>query len=323
MERILIVDDDPNNLDVLDQELRDAGYETRLSAGGKDGLAAVREGGMDLVLLDIMMPEVSGVETLCRLREEYSMADLPVIMVTAKDQSQDVVESLSLGANDYVSKPIDIPVLLARVRTQLSLRRLMRQKDDFVRIASHDLKSPLMSILSYAGLLLKRLPEGMAQGDEARRFISRIHANAMEMGRLIEDLLDFQVLEDGTLALSSAPVDLNELAGQIVEGNVEVARAKQIQLGFEPSPGLPPVEADEWRLNQVIENLVGNAIKYCPPGGQATVRAFALDGAVGLEVSDTGPGLSDEDLKKAFVRYARLSNLPTGGEKSYGIGLAI
>ncbi|MCX7015856.1 MAG: response regulator [Candidatus Sumerlaeota bacterium] len=323
MERILIVDDDANSLEMLDQELQEAGFETRLCVSGEAALDAIRGGGIDLMLLDIMMPDVSGLDVLRRLREQCTMSDLPVIVVTAKDHSRDVVESLTLGANDYLIKPIDISVLLARVRTQLSLRRLIRMKDELVQIASHDLKGPLMIIMSYAALMEERIPGGAPAIEEVRRFARRIRAQARDMGRLIEDLLDFQVIDDGTLNLFPKPFDLNRLAERVVDDYILPAAEKGIGISFKRGADLPPIEADETRIQQVLENLVGNAIKFSPEQSRTTVSTFALDGSVGVEVADTGPGLRESDLEKVFVKFAQLSNRPTRGEKSHGIGLAI
>ena len=120
---LLLVDDDEMNRDMLGRRIELEGYAVVLAEGGRQALALLERQVFDLVLLDVMMPEMNGLETLGRIREKHCPADLPVIMVTAKDQSEDVVEAFRLGANDYVTKPVDLPVALARIATQISHKR--------------------------------------------------------------------------------------------------------------------------------------------------------------------------------------------------------
>src|SRR5881397_328956 len=124
---LLVVDDNPMNRDMLARRLTRRGYTVTVAEDGYQALAMIEAQQFDLVLLDIMMPGISGLDVLKTLRQRYAVADLPVIMVTAKDESDDIVAALQLGANDYVTKPLDFPVVLARVQTQLSLRRAVAQ----------------------------------------------------------------------------------------------------------------------------------------------------------------------------------------------------
>lgn len=320
--RLLVVDDSETNRTLLGRRLTRIGYRIDEAESGERALAQLEAGAYDVVLLDIMMPGMSGVEVLTAIRGKHSAADLPVVMVTAKDASADLVESLRLGANDYITKPIDFAVLLARLQTQVSLHRLSQRKDEFLRIASHDLKNPLTVILGIAEMLQLTLPPGSALDEQHHEMLATIATRAHVMHRIIEDYLDFQALEDGELAIRAARGDLNAIADAIVRAHIPHAEAKGITLGFEPDASLPPVRVDPLRIGQVIENLVGNALKFSPPGAAVTVRTRA-NGDACLEVRDTGPGLTAADRAKLFVKYARLSNRPTGGEKSSGLGLAI
>jgi len=246
-----------------------------------------------------------------------------VIMATAKDNSEDIVGALALGANDYVTKPLDFAVVTARVQTQLAIKRLSELKDDFLRIASHDLKNPLMVVLTSGKMLQKRLPVGTAMTPEMQEVISKLIRRSVEMQRIIEDFLDFQALQDGRLELTRTEINLNHLAQQVIEDNQDYAREKKVELQTDFDHELPLIEADGVRLFQVINNIVSNAIKFGPPGTIARVHTSRKDRSVCLEVIDSGPGLKADDLNKVFGRYARLSNKPTGTEKSSGLGLAI
>jgi two-component system, sensor histidine kinase and response regulator len=322
--RILVVDDNEHNRDMLSRRLKRQGYAVETASEGKEALEKIADGDFALVLLDVMMPGMSGLDVLRQVRETHSIEELPVIMATAKGESHDIIEALDLQANDYVVKPIDFPVLLARVRTQLSLRRMAELKDDFLRIASHDLKGPLHAILSAASLIAMEVRPGQTMSEEMYEFIELIRNRTRQMWGIIEDFLDFQAFDDGQIQLHLGRVDLNEVVRTVTERNRAYAESKEIKLSADLAEPGPVVHADAGRLEQVIENFVSNAIKFSF-AGSATVARTRLDGggSAFLEVVDQGPGLKPEDEARLFMKYARLSNQPTGGEVSTGLGLAI
>jgi PAS domain S-box-containing protein len=450
---ILVVDDNEDNRDILSRRLKREGHRVALAENGQQALDIVAKEHFDLVLLDIMMPGMSGLEVLKRLRETYSPTQLPIIMATAKDQSKDIVEALKLGANDYVTKPLDFPVVLARVQTHLTLyrleealksekefkesliesayemiisvdlerrisqfnkaseekfgygrnevlgkhvdmlyadpeeyvrihdqsvrkngfvgevrnktkngeifcsslsasvlrdklnqpigvmtislditekkkieverERLQKLKDEFLSIASHDIKHPLSTIMGYASLVQKMFPVGTTVTEEGHEFLAKIYTHSRAMQRIVEDFLDFQALEDGHVKLTLAALNLNETVGKAIEAQAHYAKAKEISLRFEPEADLPVIRADGSRIEQVIINLVNNAIKFSPKGSAVTVRTQSDQKSITSEVIDSGPGIAKEDMPKLFIKYARLSNVPTAGEKSSGVGLAI
>lgn len=322
--RILIVDDNDMNLDLLSRRLQRQGYEVAAASGGQEALDMLSRERYDIALFDIMMPEVSGLEALQAVRKTQSLMDLPIIMVTAKNQSEDVVEALKLGANDYVTKPIDFPVLLARVQTAMQLKRLSALKDEFLRIASHDLKNPLTEVLGVASLVELMVPVGAPMPEKMHTLLGNIKKSARRMQGIVEDFLDFQALEDGAMKLKAAPFDLAEVAREVLEGNVAYAESKQVGLEAAGLEGPCWALGDRDRAGQVVQNFVDNALKFSPPGSGAVVVHLEGEGeAWRLGVRDHGPGLSEADLGKAFQKYSKLSAVPTAGEKSSGLGLAI
>lgn len=320
---LLVVDDNKLNREMLGRRLTRKGYSVTEAENGNQALELIENRAFDLALLDIMMPGISGIEALETIRKRHSAADLPVIMATAKSQSEDVVEALRLGANDYVTKPIDFPVLMARVQTHLNLKRLFKLKDEFLSIASHDLKNPLFVIVCQAYLIQSKVPPGALMSEEAYDMINKISQHARTMQQIIADFLDFQSVEEGHIKLATKQLDLNELAARVVENQQSYASEKNTALTFVPDERLPTVGADSNRIEQVVQNLIGNALKFSPRGGEVEVRTHALENAVLLEVYDRGPGLSNDDLQRVFNKYGKLSRTPTGGEKSSGLGLAI
>jgi two-component system sensor histidine kinase/response regulator len=320
---VLVVDDNEDNRDMLSRRLKRQGYTVSVAENGYQALDMIGAEKFDLILLDIMMPGISGMDVLKTLRETYTVADLPVIMATAKDQSEDVVAALKMGANDYVTKPLDFPVVLARVQSQLALKRLSKLKDDFLRIASHDLKNPLTVILGTVKMVQKHVPPGSTMSPEAHELLSKITKRAAEMQNIIEDFLDFQAMQDGELNLVLTQTNLNDIAHDAKESNHEYAAGKGVELVLELNPDLPVIQADPSRLTQVVRNFVSNAIKFGPRGSRVVIRTRVENDMQVLEVSDAGPGLSEDDMSRVFSRYAKLSNKPTGGEKSSGLGLSI
>lgn len=320
---LLVVDDNKLNREMLSRRLQRKGYLVTEAENGNQALDLIEKKSFDLALLDIMMPGISGIEALEVVRRRHSAAELPVIMATAKTQSEDIVEALRLGANDYVTKPIDFPVLLARVQTHLNLKRLFKLKDEFLSIASHDLKNPLFVIVCQAYLIQNKIPPGTAMTDEAYDMVGKISQHARTMQQIIADFLDFQSVEEGHIKLSVFPMDLSQLVARVVENQRSYASEKKIELLFETDELLPKATADTNRIEQVVQNLIGNAIKFTPQGGTIIARTRGLENAVLFEVQDSGPGLTEQDLQRVFVNFGRLSNTPTGGEKSSGLGLAI
>jgi len=333
--RILVVDDNEINRDILKLRLEVKGYRVESVESGPLALEALRTnpfdntfgveegGGFDIVLLDVMMPGMSGLEVLQEIRKTNSVADLPVIMVTAKDSSEDVVEALGLGANDYVTKPIDFAVLFARMNHALQLKHLTTQKDEFLAIASHDLKNPLAVIRGFLKLISLAAAEGEPMTKETLSLLERISKQSLTMERIIIDFLDFQAVEDGMISLDRNPVNLADVATHVIEMLEGYAGEKRMTLIGPTVSDLPNVMGDDTRLEQVVQNIVGNAIKFSKPGTTIRIDAQSTGEMVVLEVRDEGPGIPAGEGAKLFQKYVRLSNRPTGGEKSSGLGLVI
>jgi len=349
-KRILVVDDETSNRELIEALLEELGHDVDLAADGSEALAKL-DLSHDLVLLDVMMPGIDGFEVARRIRSESKVTDIPICMVTALSGKEERLRSVEAGANDFIVKPIDKAELKVRTASLLKakeakdtikryqaelerqncrlqeiceqLLKLGEQKDDFLRIASHDLKNPLTCIYGFADYINSQIPPGTVMTAKAHDCTAKIVSQSRVMQKIIADFLDFQALEDGQLKLTLEAVDLNELAREVLDRNGGYAEIKRITPQLDLAPGTLLVNADKSRLNQVLENFVSNALKFSSPGEQVTVCTRKTESGVLVEVRDSGPGLADEDREKLFVKYAKLSNLPTGGEKSSGLGLAI
>jgi two-component system sensor histidine kinase/response regulator len=321
--RLLVIDDDVMMREIMSNRLTRRGYHVTLAENGYQGLESITGQKFDLVLLDMMMPGMSGLEVLEEVRKSYSMLSLPVIMVTAVDQHETIITALESGANDYLVKPVNLEVALARINSQLTLNYLSKKKDEFVSFASHDLKKPLMLMLDIAYSLQQDHEAGQIASPKSYEDIELMIRTGENMKDVIEGFLNQETQKAGQIRLECDSVNLNNLIGKIVTNNSVYAQKKQIELLEDLDLTLPTVQVDELRIMEVLDNLVGNALKFSPKGTRTVLRTRHDDIFVYGEVSDSGPGIKSEDQDKLFVKRAKLSAKPTGGESSSGLGLAI
>jgi two-component system, sensor histidine kinase and response regulator len=323
---ILVVDDISKNLQVVGTLLRKEGYRIVPATSGAQALERVRAETPDLILLDLMMPEMDGLEVCRRLKADALTQPIPVIFLTASNEMEHLVQGFEVGAVDYVTKPFNPPELLARVRTHLELKhardtivrfgqelsRLNDEKNEFMGIAAHDLRNPLSAIQGYSEMFLEE-PE-LAR-EEQEDLVRRIHDGARRMAEMVQNLLDANRIERGEMNLNLASAELSALFLTVVESQRPRAVEKQQTLHLETAPPPVMVLVDRNVMTQVLENLVSNAVKYSPPGKDIFVRLKKHAQGVRVEVP--------EDQKKLFGKFARLSAKPTGGEHSTGLGLSI
>lgn len=325
--RILVVDDISKNLQVVGTMLRNEGYHVMPATSGPQALERAHAQPPDLILLDLMMPEMDGLEVCQRLKAEPLTRQIPVVFLTASNEMEHLVKGFEAGAVDYITKPFNAPELLARVRTHLELkharerlREMNDEKNEFMGIVAHDLRSPLGTINGFAELILDDSQASRAEVEDSAR---RICDTATRMAEMVQNLLDANRIERGEMELHLVPTDLGALVASVVESQRPRATAKSQALHLDTGTGPLTGLVDPSVTVQVIENLVSNAVKYSPPGKNIFVRLRPEGAVVRCGVQDEGPGLSAEDQKKLFGKFARLSAKPTGGEAATGLGLSI
>jgi two-component system sensor histidine kinase/response regulator len=333
--KILIVDDDRLNLRILTGILRPDGYTLAEADSGERALEVYAQFHPDLVLLDVMLPGLNGFETCRELRKTYGTEAAPVIFITAKSESDDVVEGLTAGGIDYLPKPFRPKEVVARIRTHMYTRLLVEQqrllvdqlnkadaaKNRFLGMAAHDLRNPLASIRA----LSEFLQDGTVGPISAEQLdlIKTIHTASQQMLDLVNELLDVATIESGEMKMCMEPHNLAEIIEKSVYlTNIDAAK-KKTSITFDGARPPILVKLDAGKMKQVIDNLLSNAVKYSPPGSHITVHLTADDNGCGFGVCDQGPGIPDNERDKLFKDFGRLSARPTGGEKSVGLGLAI
>ncbi len=302
-----------------------ATYTLIFADGAAQALELARQQSIDLAFLDLSLLETNGFDGLRQLRG----MGVPVILITALSDSSTLVQGLQLGANDYITKPLDADVVRARAATQLALKHAederkrtitqlkftQEMQENFTRVVSHDLKGPLTNI-RMAQFMLRDI---LRDNPEAHSILDNMDTtlNSMiEMLRMFLDAMDSQQLEP-----TLAPLAVHDLVVQIIEQYGLAADHKRIKLVMHDCD--LHVVADERLLRQVLTNLISNAVKFSPANTQTTVWAEVKDAMVRICVADQGPGVRPEERDLLFNMFSKLSARPTGGEASTGLGLWI
>jgi two-component system sensor histidine kinase/response regulator len=324
---ILIVDDVTRNLQVLGSFLREAHFDVSAATSGKQALEIAADVNPDLILLDIMMPEMDGFETCRRFKASERMRDIPVIFLTAKTAEEDIVHGFELGAVDYITKPFRRQELLERVRVHVDLRRsrlelarALRDKDKLFSIIAHDLRGPLGSFMSIADYITEHLDE--VEIEEIKPLFREMRQTSRGVYALLENLLEWSRIQLGTISFTPSMFTLRGVAE-----SVEAVLGSQVahkQLTIENLiPRDIVVKADQHMISTVLRNLVSNAIKYTARGGRIFLEAARNPSSshVTVYVRDTGVGMSEE-LLQALFSGSQIHSMP-GTEKEKGTGLGM
>jgi two-component system, sensor histidine kinase and response regulator len=335
VDRILIVDDSPDNIFLIQSILQEEGYAIETAENGEEALAKIDKFSPDLILLDVMMPVMDGYEVTRRVRNNAALPFMPILLITAYDQLS-VARGLDTGADDFIRKPVEYDELMARVRSLLRLKhsvderdQIASQREDFVSRLTHDLRTPMVA----ADRMLNLLSQGV-MGDlssdvqEAIEIMSRSNQNLLTM---VNTLLEVYRYEAGRKALIFSPVDLTTLANEVVEELSPIAIDKGLVLELGTVPANPLlVKGDRMELHRVMTNLVGNAVKFTDRGS-VKVDLIMNPGGIGgdarnpkrslpivnLAVRDTGAGIPEEEHAMLFESFV------TGKHKRSGSGLGL
>jgi two-component system sensor histidine kinase/response regulator len=325
---LLVVDDQESNIQIVGAALGKLGFEILPATSGLQAFQRLAVRRPDLILLDLLMPELDGFEVCRRIRKNPEWAEIPIIFLSSADDKGLIVRALETGGVDYITKPFNHAELVTRVRTHLALKRardelkqLAEDRDELLGILTHDLKNHLGGMDMSAQLLRDRTEA--AADPKLRLMAENISNSSGQMLAFVKQFLANASADHG-LNLKTEPISLNSAASRAAQQHQEAAKRKQLvlQTALEGNGAL--VQADPAALNQVLDNLLSNAIKFSPPGKQIRLTVCPPGARyVECQVQDEGPGFSPDDRTRMFHRYGRLSARPTAGEPSTGLGLSI
>ena len=329
-ERVVVIDDDEIMLLSCGEILTRAGFKVETFANGEDGIRRIEEAPAALLLVDLKMPKIDGMEVIRRVRQiDPSMV---IVVVTGYATIATAVDAMKAGAYDFLPKPFtcDEFALIVnrgfeRWRLGKDAERLRVEKEDaqrkFVTFVSHQLKTPVVAVKQYLDVMLYTSRDELPE--QAREWLRRSQLRLAEMLAIVQDWLDLSKLEHGQLCNDDASADLCGIARAAVQAHAVMAEKAGVALDVEAPGELPPVRGDAGSLSMLLANLIGNAVKYNRPGGRVVVRIAAAGDAAAVEVEDTGIGIPEASLEHLFEEFYRVKSESTANIPGTGLGLAI
>ena len=338
---ILVVDDDQRNVRLVESILNGHGYTVLCALDGEEALRVVESRRPDLLLLDVMMPQMSGFE-LCRLlRARPETQLLPIVMVTALNAIEDKVQGLELGADDFLTKPINRQELIAKVRSILRVRCLQEEverqrkaleaanrelltiqrfKESMSQMVVHDLKNPLAGIMGNIQLI--QMQSTQLPPARLGELLQRSLDSARQMARMIQNILEVAKLEEQKMPLRRESLEIEALVREQAAELMSLSARDAVRLETRVAPGLPALEADRNLVGRILGNLLSNAFKHTPSGGRIMLEARAEGDDIVLSVSDTGEGIPEGLLPHIFDKFVA-GDGNGHGRSTYDSGLGL
>ncbi len=327
--KTLLVEDNPGDARLISEMLveeRNAMFKLKCVAQLSDALEYLAAEDVDLILLDLSLPDSQGFDTFT---EVYSQAsNVPIIILTSFDDESLAIKAVREGAQDYLTKgQLNSHLLVRAMRYAIERKEIDRLKSELISIASHELRSPLTAILGSLNLVVNgdtgELPE------EAKTMIDIAYRNSKRLLRLINDMLDIKKIESGKMEFRYQLLELNSIAQQAVEANRSYAEPLAVELVLEESSPEVEVYADSERLMQVFTNLLSNAVRFSPPGGEVLVSVShhnnteEMAGLARISITDHGTGIPEEFRERVFQKFAQAHTPGARGKGGSGLGLSI
>lgn len=334
--RILVIDDEQGILDLISFELTSRGYFVDKAHNGEEGVEKVKSGKFHVIICDVKMPKLGGLETLSAIKGIDP--SIEILMTTGFGTIDMAVECMKKGAYDFISKPYNLDELVSRIekaveKQQLkaelvSLKELNRLKSEFLANTSHELRTPMNAIIGYTSLLVDKIYGDLT--DKQLTALKRINLSANNLLQLINNILDISKLSAGKINLFIEDFRLSDLMQETVSVMSALAQEKKLYLKLDPVPDVT-VSADKTRLRQILINLIGNAVKFTNSGGVKvsleTVKehadAQAESSYIKISITDTGIGIKPENLKKIFEEFHQADASTTREYGGTGLGLSI
>ncbi len=338
MSKVLVVDDEQSVATTIKAILELDGNEVTAVTSGKEALTQIREHEFDVVLTDLRLDDLDGIEVLRETQRLWP--DTVAIMLTGYASLESAVAAMRSGAYDYLIKPSDVEELRATIGRALERRRLRqrlveleqldRLKTQFLSMASHELRTPLTAVSGFMQIARRRMSRLSAATDvpepwrdEAQRAdttLEMANRQSKKLARLIDELLDVSRLQQGRVEMRLAEVDLADVVREVAERMQILSKGNHIETKIE---GIAPIVADRDRIEQVLENLIGNAIKYSPENGPVEMSLHASGASATVSVRDEGIGVAPGEVEKIFGLFYRSPDPRADHVGGLGLGLYI
>ncbi len=321
---ILVIDDEPDNFDVIETLLNQQDYELHYAANGQEAIDSLDIYQPDLILLDVMMPGIDGISVCRQIKATSKWQRIPIIMVTALDSKSDLARCLNAGADDFISKPINALELRARVHSMLRIKQqyddlqsLLKLREDMVNMLIHDLRNPLTGIL--LNLELLKNPDFPKEKHLCK--LNKVHKSAAILEQLIDDLLQMALIDSEQINLNLTLVKISDLIKSAVDKFEVIAAQKKLAIVVKlPESPQKKISVDAPLFQRVIDNLLANAIKFSPRNSQIIINVEFLKANIKIQVIDYGPGVPDAWQKTIFKKYEIGRRMPDVSQ--IGLGLA-
>lgn len=317
--KVLVIDDTPSNIAILFEYLRAYDVEVLVTQDGPSGVELAETEQPDIILLDVMMPQVDGYETCRMLKENARIRDIPVLFLSALSETGEKVKGFEAGGVDYITKPVQREELVARLSAHLTIRNQRRSLMRFFSIVSHDLRSPFNSLISVTKYVSENVDTFGPQ--ELKEVMTSLYENATRTLKFAENLLTWARLQNQSLKPREEMVAVSDIARDVV--GLLSAEAERKGITIENAVGDEAVWADRDMLHLVVRNLVSNAIKFTHSGGSVTIAGGSNGATTTVSVSDTGVGIPPEALGDIFNVHRKTLTLGTEQEKGTGLGLVL
>ena len=333
--KLLVVDDVQTNVLLLKALLSKDGYGILVANNGQEALEVIRNENPDLILLDVMMPGMDGFEVAERLKSEEYRCEIPIIFLTALDDTQSIVNGFKLGAGDFISKPFRKEELMVRIKHQLSLvaaRRIIEEKNEELRktiagrdkmysVIAHDLRSPMASMKMLLNTIMMSVEKDKIDPD-IFDMLEMSNKTSEEVFSLLDNLLKWTKSQLGKLTVIPQKLDISGLADGVVEVMNSVAEVKHIKLIRTDHESFF-VYVDIEMIKSVLRNLISNAVKFSNPDSEIKVGIKAEDGKVIVSVTDSGKGIKKEDQHQLLKDSTHFTTYGTNSEEGSGLGLLL
>lgn len=333
--KLLVVDDVQTNVLLLKALLGKEGYGILVANNGQEALEVIRNENPDLILLDVMMPGMDGFEVAERLKSEEFRCEIPIIFLTALDDTQSIVNGFKLGVGDFISKPFRKEELMVRIKHQLSLvaaRRIIEEKNEELRktiagrdkmysVIAHDLRSPMASMKMLLNTIMMSVEKDKIDPD-IFDMLEMSNKTSEEVFSLLDNLLKWTKSQLGKLTVIPQKLDISGLADGVVEVMNSVAEVKHIKLIRTDHESFF-VYVDIEMIKSILRNLISNAVKFSNPDSEIKVGIKAEDGKVILSVTDSGKGIKKEDQHKLLKDSTHFTTYGTNSEEGSGLGLLL